>query len=129
MQTVLQDSKLALRQLRKSRGFAAMSVLILAFGIGATTAVFSLVEGVLLRPLPFREASRLVAVTEKLQGTDVGGSGEVGVTAPDIRAYSRDALAFDSMGGYQPSGYELSGAGEPFQVNAARLGAGIFPTL
>jgi putative ABC transport system permease protein len=129
MQTVLQDSKFALRQLRKSPGFTGTAVLMLALGIGATTAVFSVVEGVLLRPLPFRDAGRLVAVTEKLRGTDLGGNGEAGLTAPDIRAYTRDAHAFESMGGYQPSGYELSGAGEPSQVNAARLGAGVFPTL
>jgi putative ABC transport system permease protein len=129
MQTLLWDSRFALRQLRKSPGFTAMAVLMLALGLGSTTAVFSIVEGVLLRPLPFRDASRLVAVTEKLQGTELGGNGEVGLTAPDIRAYTRDAHAFVSMGGYQPSGYELSGAGEPSQVNAARLGAGVFPTL
>ncbi len=129
MPTLLQDSKHALRQLRKSPGFSAVAVLMLALGIGSTTAVFSVVEGVLLRPLPFRDPSRLVAVTEKLKGVDIGGSDEAGVTAPDIRAYTREAHAFESMGGYQPSGYELSGVGEPSQVNAARLGAGVFPTL
>jgi putative ABC transport system permease protein len=126
---ILQDLRYALRQLRKSPGFTAMAVMMLAIGIGATTSVFSVVEGVLLRPLPFRDASQLVAVTEKLQGAAIGGNSEVGVTAPDLRAYLRDAHAFQSMGGYEPNGYELSGAGEPSQVNAARLGAGVFPTL
>jgi predicted permease len=126
METLLQDSKYALRQLRKSPGFTSLAVVMLALGIGSTTAVFSVVEGVLLRPLPFRAAGRLVAVTEKLQGVE----DEAGpLTAPDIRAYTRDAHAFESVGGYQPTGYELSGAGEPSQVNAARLGAGVFPTL
>ena len=96
MQTLLQDSKYALRQLRKSPGFTAMALLMLALGIGSTTSVFSVVEGVLLRPLPFRDARRLVAVKEKVQGTE----GEAGVTAPDIRAYTRDAHVFESMGGY-----------------------------
>ena len=129
MRRLLQDSKHALRQLRQSPGFSAMAVAMLALGIGSTTAVFSVVEGVLLRPLPFRDGGRLVALTERLQGTDLGGSDEAGITAPDIRAYTRDANGFESMGGYQPSAYELSGAGEPSQVNAARLGARVFPTL
>jgi predicted permease len=129
MQTLLLDLKFALRQLRKSPGFTATAVLMLAFGIGATTAIFSIVEGVLLRPLPFPEPDRLVALTDRLQGADVGGNGEAGVTAPDIRAYTRDTHSFDHLGGYQFAGFELSGQGEPAQVNASRLSAGVFPAL
>ncbi len=101
----------------------------LAFGIGATTAIFSIVEGVLLRPLPFPGSERLVVVTDRLQGADVGGNGEAGVTAPDIRAYARDTRSFDSLGGYGFAGYELSGIGEPAQVKAARLTSGVLPAL
>jgi predicted permease len=104
-------------------------VLILAFGIGATTAIFSIVEGVLLRPLPFPHPERLVALADVLQGADVGGNGEAGVTAPDILAYERDTHSFENLGGYARTSYELSGIGEPAQVNAARLSGGVFPAL
>jgi predicted permease len=126
---ILRDLCYALGQLRKTPGFTVVASLMLAIGIGSTTSVFSVVEAVLLRPLPFRVASRLVTITEKLQGSAIGGTDEVGVTAPDIRAYTRDAHAFENLGGYQASSYELSGVGEPYRVNAARLGAGVFATL
>src|SRR5277367_4892111 len=121
MSTFLLDLKFAFRTLRKSPGFAATAVLMLAFGIGATTAIFSSVEGVLLRPLPFPNPDRLVVLGDHLQGADVGGHGEVGVTVPDIRAYTRDTKGFSALGGYGYAAYELSGAGKPTQVNAARL--------
>lgn len=127
MRSLLLDLKFVFRQLRKSAGFTALAVLMLAFGIGATTAIFSIVEGVLLRPLPFPEPAQLVAVGDQLQGVDFGGTPIV--TVPDIQAYTRDTHSFDAIGGYQPSGYELSGTGEPAQVNASRLTGGVFETL
>jgi putative ABC transport system permease protein len=129
MQKLLSDLKFVFRQLGKSPGFTATAVLMLAFGIGATTAIFSIVEGVLLRPLPFPNSSQLVVLADRIQGADVGGSGEAGVTVPDIRAYTRDTHSFAALGGYQYAGYELSGSGEPAQVSAARLTAGVFSAL
>jgi putative ABC transport system permease protein len=129
MQKLVSDLKFAFRQLGKSPGFTATAVLMLAFGIGATTAIFSIVEGVLLRPLPFPDSSQLVVLSDRIQGVDIGGNSEAGVTVPDIRAYTRDTRAFAALGGYQNSGYELSGAGEPAQVGAARLTAGVFSAL
>jgi predicted permease len=129
MPTLLLDLKFAFRQLRKSPGFTATAVLMLAFGIGATTAIFSIVEGVLLRPLPFPDPDRLVVLADRLQGADVGGNGEAGVTVPDIRAYTRDTHSFVSLGGYQFAGFELSGNGDPAQVNAARMSGGVLPAL
>jgi len=101
----------------------------LAFGIGATTAIFSIVEAVLLRPLPFPHSDRLMSLSDILQGANVGGNGEAGVTPPDIRNYTRDTHSFDGLGGYVGTGYELSGAGEPAQINAARMSAGVFDAL
>ena len=123
------DIRDTIRHLRKSPGFTTMAVLMLALGIGATTAMFSIMEGVLLRPLPFPHPERVVALNDILEGADLGGNGEAGVTASDIRAYTRDTHSFESLGGYQPTGYELSGIGEPAQVNAARLSGGVFPAL
>jgi putative ABC transport system permease protein len=129
MQKFFFDLKFAIRQLRKSPGFSATAVLMLAFGIGATTAIFSIVEGVLLRPLPFPNPGRLVVLADHLQGADVGGNGEAGVTVPDIRAYTRDTKSFAALGGYGFAAYELSGADEPVRVNASRLTAGVFSAL
>ena len=124
-----QDLRIAARHLLKSPGFSATAILMLALGIGATTAIFSVVEGVLLRPLPFPHPEQLVQLADILQGADVGGNGEAGVTAPDIQNYMRDTHSFESLGGYRPTGYELSGIGEPAQISAARLSGGVFPAL
>jgi putative ABC transport system permease protein len=129
MQNLLFDLRFVFRQLRKSPGFTAAAVLMLAFGIGATTAIFSIVEGVLLRPLPFPDPDRLMVLADRLEGTDFGGTSEAGVTVPDIRTYTRDTKSFDGLGGYIFSRYELSGSGEAAQVNAARLTAGVFTAL
>jgi hypothetical protein len=122
MRSLLQDLRYALRHLRRSPGFTVTAVLTLAIGIGATTAVFSMVEGVLLRPLPFPDQSRLVALADVVEGVDYRDD-QPGVTAPGTRVYMRDATAFSSLGSYQPSTYELSGLGDPMQIGAARLSA------
>ena len=119
----------SMRQLAKSPGYTVTAVLMLAFGIGATTAIFSIVEAVLLRPLPFPDSGRVMVLSDRLSGISVGvgNSDEVGVTVPDIKAYTRETHGFSALGGYQGSGYELSGTGEPAMVNASRLTAGVFP--
>ncbi len=123
------ELKIAVRHLSKSARFSLTAILMLAFGIGATTAVFSVVECVLLRPLPFPDSGRLVQLSDSIQGVDTGGNDEQGVTAPDIRNYMRDTHSFDSLGGYQPNTYELSGIGEPAEINATRMSGGVFPAL
>ncbi|HEY9127323.1 MAG TPA: ABC transporter permease, partial [Acidobacteriaceae bacterium] len=132
MRSFLLDLKLAARQLAQSPGFTATAVLMLAFGIGATTAVFSLVEGILLRPLPFAEPERLVFVGDRLDGTDWGDSAAnlPRIAAPEARDYAAQTHSFASMGAFNyPASYELAGISEPTQVNVARTGAGIFTTL
>jgi MacB-like periplasmic core domain len=86
------------------------------------------VEGVLLRPLPFLEPSRLVVLADIVEGVNYGGDTPA-VTAPGIRIYMRDTSAFSGLGSYQPSAYELSGAGDPEQIAGARLTASMFPVL
>lgn len=120
------DIRYALRQLRKAPGFALTAVLTLAFGIGATTAIFSIVEGVLLRPLPFLEPSRLVIAGDSLEGADFGG---LSVPAPEFVAYARNTSSFANLGAFQPYGHELSGAGEPAQISDARMSAAAFAAL
>ena len=124
MNTITRGFLLAARQLWKTPGFSLVVVLTLALGIGATTAIFSLVEGILLRPLPFGDPDRLVVL-----GDHLGGGGNIAVTAREISTYSEAASAFSSMGGYATASYELSGGAIPEEIYAARLSAGVFPTL
>jgi predicted permease len=129
MGSFLLDCRYAWRQVRKSPAFALTALLTLTFGIGATTAVFSIVEGVLLRPLPFPNPEKLVFLGDILGGVHHVESGAPGVTAPGVLTYIRDTHEFAGLGAYRTAVYELSGRGNPEQISAARLSAGVFPTL
>jgi predicted permease len=128
MYALAHNFRFAFRQLAKTPRFCLTVVLTLALGIGATTAIFSLVEGILLRPLPFSNPNRLV-----LLGDHIGGGPNTPVTAREIGIYSNAAGAFSSMGGYIATSYELSGSAASGatseEVRAARFNAGVFPTL
>jgi putative ABC transport system permease protein len=125
---LFQDLRITARHLRKSPGFSATALLMLAFGIGSTTAIFSIVEAVLLRPLPFPNPERLVALGDILQGTNYTGNG-ASVTFADVRNYTRDTHSFESLGAYQQTAFELSGIGEPAQIDASQLSAGVLSVL
>lgn len=129
MYTILSDLKVVLRQLRNSPGFAVIAVLMLALGIGTTTAIFSVVDGVLLRPLPFPNPSRLVTLGDQVSGTDWGQRDPGPVTAPEVIIYPRDTRSFESLGGYGFVSFELSGIGQPAQINASRMTPSVFSTL
>src|SRR5271170_471105 len=129
MSSLFRDLRIAVRHLLKSPGFVITAVLMLALGIGATTAIFSIVEGVLLRPLPFPEPQRLMILSDIIEGADIGGNGEAGVTNADIRNYMRDTHSFTSLGGYRGTSYELSGIGDPAIVNATRMSGGVLPAV
>jgi predicted permease len=129
MHRILSDLKLVFRQLRKAPGFAATAVLMLAFGIGATTAIFSIVDGVLLRPLPFPNANRLVTLGDQLIGTDWGQHDSGPVTGPEVVTYPRDTRSFESLGGFGFSNFELSGIGQPAQINGSRMTPSVFSAL
>lgn len=129
MRHLVRELKIAVRYLMKSPGFAITAVLMLALGIGATTAIFSIVEGVLLRPLPFPQPDRLMVLSDVIEGVDIGGQNEAGVTVQDIRNYTRDTHSFTSLGGYQGAMFELSGSEQPAMLSATRLTAGVLPAL
>jgi putative ABC transport system permease protein len=128
MQALILDLRYAFRQLRNAPGFTLTAVLTLAFGIGSTTAIFSIVEGVLLRPLPFPDQNGLVTLADIIEGADYRGD-TPGVTAPGVRTYMRETSDFSGLGGYQPVTYELFGSGDSALINAARLTASTFPVL
>lgn len=123
------DIRIAIRNLMKSPGFTLTALLMLAFGIGATVATFSLVDCVILRPLPFPNSNRLVRLSDTIEGADLGGNGESGVTGPDIQNYMRETHSFEGLGGFRPNGYELSGIGDPAQINGIRMSGDIFRAL
>jgi predicted permease len=129
MQRILSDLKLVFRQLRKSSGFTATAVLMLALGIGATTAIFSLVDGVLLRPLPFPDADRLVTLGDQVSGTDWGKQDSGPVTGPEVVIYPRDTRSFTALGGYGYDALELSGIGQPSLIVATRMTSSVFSAL
>lgn len=124
MHALAQGLRFAYRQLRKTPWFTLLLVLTLALGIGSTTAIFSLVQGVLLRPLPFDHPDRIV-----LLGDHLGDRPKISVTAREIETYASNTEAFSKTGGYIDADYELSGGATPERVNGARFTASVFPTL
>ncbi len=129
MQRLISDLRLAFRQLTKSPGFTVAAVLMLAFGIGATSAIFSVVDGILLRPLPFPDPSRLVTLGDKIVGSDWGSGGPGPVSAAQAVQYTRDTHSFENLGTYENEKLELSGIGQPAQIAASRMTPGLFAAL
>ncbi len=124
MPASFRDLRRAARQLRNSPGFSLTVILALALGIGATTAIFSLIEGILLRPLPYADPDRVVML-----GDHIGNSPTLPVTAREIVTYTRATTAFAALGGYAFTSFELSGSQTPEHINAIRLNAGVFTAL
>jgi predicted permease len=125
----ISDLHLVWRQLRKSPGFTATAVLMLAFGIGTTTAIFSVVNGVLLQPLPFPHANELVTLGDQVTGTNWGEQDQGPVTAPEVVTYARDTHSFSALGGYRYDSYELSGVSTPATILASRMTPSVFAAL
>ena len=103
--TFVGDASFALRQLRRSSGFALSAIVTLVLGIGATTAIFSFVDGILLRPLPFPNAERLVAVDSLefppgVAATNVAAADYLGTSYPDFFDWQRQNRTFESLASY-----------------------------
>ena len=126
METLVQDIRYGCRLLMRNPGFCAIAVLTLAIGIGASTAIFSVVDTVLLRPLPYRQPDKLVVVTESLPGMSTD---EIGVSAAEYQDYRDRNRSFSQVAAYESSGFNLTGVGQPSRVNAAALSASAFPLL
>src|SRR5262245_39709885 len=113
--TFFQDARYGLTTLRRNPGFTFVAMLTLALGIGATTAIFSVVNAVLLRPLPYRDPDRLVLVP--------GGSDS------DYLRWREQAKAFENMAAYSGNTAILTGSGEPERLEAKLVSADLFATL
>jgi len=119
-----QDIRYGLRMLGKNPGFTAVAVLTLALGIGANTAMFSVVHGVLLKPLPYTDADRLVVFYEKKIHFENGS-----ISYPNFLDWQKDNTSFASMAAYRPIEFTLSGVGEPERLTAEMTSSEFFPTL
>ncbi|HEU4563676.1 MAG TPA: permease prefix domain 1-containing protein, partial [Gemmatimonadaceae bacterium] len=125
-----QDLGYALRTLRSAPGFTLVALLTLALGIGANTAIFSVVRGVLLRPLPFPAAERVVRIWHANRSADVARSQ---LSEPDFLEWRAASTRFASLGAYWyapgGSGADLTGLGNPERLEGAYFAPGFFETL
>jgi len=126
LETLLHDARYGLRGLRRSPGYAVAAVLALALGIGANTAIFSLVRGVLLRPLPYGAGDRLVILHQpapKAEQTDLGFS------VPDLEDFRKRTHSFEGLAEYHSMWFNLLGHGEPERVQTGVVSANFFDLL
>jgi putative ABC transport system permease protein len=126
LNSFFQDLRYGVRMLAKSPGFTFVALLTLALGIGANTAIFSIVDAVLLRPLPYKDASRLVNLHSTLTYFPQFHLGESPADFVDIRAQNQ---FFDSMAMYRMSAMNLTGEGNPEEISAGAVSADLFPML
>jgi putative ABC transport system permease protein len=126
LENTTQDVRYGLRQLRRSPGFTAMAVFTLALGIGANTAIFSVVNAALLRPLPYKDPGRLVYVwsAEKARGIN-----QSTVSIPDLHDWREQNRVFDGIAGWWSGTYNLSGGDEPQQVAGWTVSPSFFDVL
>jgi predicted permease len=121
-----QDLRYTGRTLRRSPGFAAAAILVAALGIGVATAAFSITDHVLVRPLPFPQSQRLVALWED---PGVLGTSRMELSPGNFRDWKRLATSFDAMGVWQPFSMNLVGVGVPERLDTARVTAELFAML
>jgi putative ABC transport system permease protein len=123
---MLTDLRRAWRALARAPGFTAVAVLTLALGIGATTAIFSVVHGVLLKPLPFTESERLVSLTHRAPGANLP---LVNHGAPTYFTYLDHQRVFDAIGAWDTRQVAITGRGDPERVEALAVSASMLPLL
>jgi predicted permease len=124
MGTLMQDLRFGLRMLRKSRGFTAVAVLTLALGIGANTAMFSVLQGVVLAPLRYVNPGRLVMVWENNPRFP-----RTWVSYPNFRDWQRSARSLQQMAAFREQGVDFAGPGTPEHLNGKQISSGFFSTL
>src|SRR5580658_8339733 len=124
MIALFEDLRFALRMLFKSPAFAIIAILTLTLGIGADTALFSVVTGVLLNPLPYPRSSQLVAIDEKDAGQD-----KAPISYLNFLDWQRQTKAFSSIAMYRHEDYNLTGTSQPERINGFMISAQFFPTL
>src|SRR6516165_9315899 len=124
VENFLQDVRYGVRQLRRSPGFAVVAVLTLALGVGANTALFSVVNGVLLNPLPFPDPNQLVALHESKPFFEQGA-----IPYPQFLDWQKQNRTFSAMAVYRSTGLSLTGLSEAERLNAEFVTSDFFPLL
>jgi putative ABC transport system permease protein len=124
MQTLLQDLRYGARMLMKQPGFTLIAVLTLALGIGANTAIFSVINGVFLNPLAYHEPDRLMMIWEKLPRTD-----QVELSPTDYEEYEKRSQVFAQIGAAEGANFNMTGGSEPVHVDGQAATASLFPLL
>ena len=124
LEELLQDLRYGARMLRKNPGFTLVAILTLALGIGANTAIFSVVNGVLLNPLPYPNAEQLVTLHESKPNFEFGS-----ISYPNFRDWQRDNRSFSSMAIARRINFSLTGVGEAEQVRARYISSDFFSTV
>ncbi|HZT60329.1 MAG TPA: ABC transporter permease [Pyrinomonadaceae bacterium] len=125
MSTLLNDVRYAARVLRKSPGFTAVAVAALALGVGANTAIFSVVNAVLLKPLDYRDPGQLVLINHNYKKLDLRAA----VSAPGYLYYRDHAKSFSDVAAYSQMNVNMTGEGEPERVQGMSATANLFQTL
>jgi len=126
METLLRDVRYGVRTLLRNRGFSVVAIVALALGIGANTAIFSVVNAVLLRPLAFEQSDQLVMVWEKrLQLGRIRNN----VSPPDFNDWRAQNKVFEDMAAFSSRGFNLTTSGEPERIQGAEVSPGLFPIL
>src|SRR5215216_2805182 len=120
------DLRYALRNLLRQPGFAAVVVITLALGIGASTAIFSVVNAVLLRPLPFPNSDRLQVVWGNYRTLNIA---RLPAKAAEYDDYAQQTQVFDSVAAYSNHSFNVSSGGEPERIRGAYVSANLFPML
>src|SRR5688572_15896857 len=121
------DFRYAARSLARTPGFTVVAVAVLALGIGATSAIFSLVSAVWLKPLPFADADRIVSLWLDVSST--GGSSRLEATPNHYDTWRRRAQSFEEMAPVVPASMNLTGSGEPERLAAVRTTPNLFETI
>src|SRR5215211_4876436 len=126
MGKLLQDIRYSLRVLRKSMGFTVVAIIALALGIGATSAIFSVVYAVALRPLPFKEPERLAKVWGKFEREGIPKNW---ISEPELYDLREQTETFEDFAAIQTFGMNLAGDDSPERVSTAFVNAALFPLL
>ena len=129
VESIVADARFALRQLLKSPGFASMAILIMALGIGANTAIFSVVHAVLLEPLPYQDPDRLVHIWHVPPQSSFPGMTRFAVSAANFLDWQRQNTVFSEMALASSTSLEITGQGKPETINASTVTSNFFSVL
>jgi len=126
MQNILQDLRYGARMLLKKPGFTAIAIMTLALGIGANTAIFSVVNGVLLRPLPYKEPGRLARVYSEFPTMNLR---KFWISPPEFLDIQKESKSWESIGAWSTGGVNLSSTGDPIRVTSNGVTRSLIDTL